>query len=116
MSDSRPPTERTLLGTDDMMVWAQEFCRIFDGKTVCVEDGDPVNDACVDPGLMVGWFANAFEKGRTIGKQAACPHEDVYSVADDLYFCRDCGKAMDSPATLEEHFKDGFDESRSRDS
>ena len=44
-----------LLQTNDAMVWAEEFCRIFAGKRVATED----SGGAVDPGLMVAWFANA---------------------------------------------------------
>lgn len=40
------------------MVWAKEFCRLFEGKTVTLDDSNGV-----DPGLMVGWFANAMARG-----------------------------------------------------
>jgi hypothetical protein len=55
MSD-RP--EFTLLGTNDAMVWAEEFCRIFDGKMITAAT-HPNDD--VDAGAMVGWFANAMQ-------------------------------------------------------
>ena len=54
----QPPEQFTLLGTDDAMVWAEEFCRIFNGYTITAEpDLETVNS--LDPGTMVGWFANA---------------------------------------------------------
>ena len=64
--------QHTLMGTDDAMVWAEEFCRIFDGKEVSTHefaDGTVV----VDPGLMVGWFANAMQVAIDLhaGREAA---------------------------------------------
>lgn len=53
MSDN---TERTLMATDDAMVWAQEFCRIFDGFVI---EGGNEAAGFVNEGGMVGWFANA---------------------------------------------------------
>ncbi len=51
----------TLLNTDDAMVWAEEFCRIFDGFIIGQFDlADPTTKG-VDPGTMVGWFANAMQ-------------------------------------------------------
>ena len=69
MSDSHPTprTEHTLLGTDDAMVWAEEFCRIFDGHVISpdatVEGGvaAELGGPYVEPGTMVGWFANAMQ-------------------------------------------------------
>ena len=57
MSDDNRGLERTLMGTDDAMVWAEEFCRIFDGKTITADEGDEG----VGPGSMVAWFANAMQ-------------------------------------------------------
>jgi hypothetical protein len=56
-------TEHTLLNSDDAMIWAQEFCRIFDGKTVV--DFEPADGKvnAIGPGTMVGWFANAMVVG-----------------------------------------------------
>jgi hypothetical protein len=50
--------ENTLLNTDDAMLWAQEFCRIFEGTVVSAVETD---EPSVDPGTMVGWFANAMQ-------------------------------------------------------
>jgi hypothetical protein len=54
--------------TTDAQVWAEEFCRIFDGYVITydgyVSDG---GDDIVDEGTMIGWFANAIEVGRAAG-------------------------------------------------
>jgi hypothetical protein len=42
-----------LYATTDAMVWAKEFCTLFDGRTISATD-----DSQIDPGTMVGWFAN----------------------------------------------------------
>ena len=60
------PAEYTLLGTTDAMVWAQEFCRIFDGRMITAAT-HPNED--VDVGTMLGWFANALETGINAGKR-----------------------------------------------
>lgn len=49
------------LGTD-AQAWAAEFVRRFAGETV----GETAPHA-VDEGLMIGWFANAIETGRSAG-------------------------------------------------
>ncbi len=135
MPPSRPTTEHTLLGTTDMMVWAEEFCRIFGGFVVTPVE---VRGAqAIDPGTMVSWFANAFELGRSTGRKELCPH-DWLQLSDDIYSCRDCGvitadpadfevtedlseeivavevpsEADDPDAVLEEKFREGFDEGR----
>jgi len=67
MDEETSKLQHTLLGTMDAMVWAEEFCRIFDGvevSTVEFGDGTPV----VDPGLMVGWFANAMQVAININR------------------------------------------------
>jgi hypothetical protein len=46
-----------LMSTDDAMVWAEEFCRLFNGKTVTMSE----DENQIDAGLMVGWFANAMQ-------------------------------------------------------
>jgi hypothetical protein len=56
MSD-RP--EYTLLGTDNASIWAEEFCRLFDTFVIVNDDGG--GEHVVDPGTMIGWFANAMQ-------------------------------------------------------
>lgn len=46
--------ERELLSTTDAAFWAQEFVRVHGG----------------DEGLMLAWFANAIEVGRSAGLDA----------------------------------------------
>ena len=65
--------ERTkgLMGTDDAMVWGEEFCRIFAGATIGEpQEGVNYNSAhrFVDVGTMVGWFANAMAVALDIDK------------------------------------------------
>jgi len=43
--------ENELLGTNDAMIWATEFCNTKKKIGWTLED--------IDEGLMVGWFANA---------------------------------------------------------
>jgi len=49
------PVTNMLHNTDDPSVWAEEFCRLFHGKIVTILESREE----VDPGLMIGWFANA---------------------------------------------------------
>jgi hypothetical protein len=63
-----PPRGHTLLDTDDAMLWAEEFVRIFTGQTVGGEHGEI--SRAVDVGLMVSWFANAIETGKRFGMES----------------------------------------------
>lgn len=63
--DTRART-RGLLGTDDAMVWAEEFCRIFDNWII--ESGNEA-DGFVSEGMMVGWFANAMQTAITLHEE-----------------------------------------------
>ena len=80
----------TLNDTTDAMVWAEEFCRIFDGQSVWAggPDDRPAN---VNESLMVTWFANAIETGRNAGRKETCPHTDVFDITEDMSSCRTCG-------------------------
>jgi hypothetical protein len=49
------------MGTDGM-AWAKEFMRIYWNTS-----------RVLDEGIMVGWFANAIEAGRTAGRREVCP-------------------------------------------
>ena len=92
MSDDHPmprvSTEHTLLNTDDAMVWAAEFCRIFDGKTISVEAPDTDPDY-INVGTVVGWFANAMETAKNLAErrreidQAKAPVGAVPQVMDE---------------------------------
>jgi len=55
----------TLIDTDDAMIWAEEFCRTFDGHTIVAK---PMNlpQGTVDAGNMVSWFANAMETAKRL--------------------------------------------------
>jgi hypothetical protein len=44
-------------------VWASEFCRIFAGFVV-----GGTGPYGLEEGTMVGWFANAIEVGRVLGR------------------------------------------------
>jgi len=78
MSDqqSRPMnrSEYTLLGTNDAMVWAEEFCRIFNDKTI-VSGND--SGRFVNEGTMVSWFANAMQTAINIHEQRRAVTEAV---------------------------------------
>ena len=54
-----------LHSTTDARIWADEFCKRFAlvavGREPAVLEGDSV-------GVMISWFANAIETGRTAGQ------------------------------------------------
>lgn len=79
----------TLLDTTDAMAWAEEFCRIFDGRTI-TSVTHPNDD--VDTGTMLTWFANAMAVGERQGAQEHCPHISVIELSEDLLACQACGK------------------------
>jgi uncharacterized cupin superfamily protein len=54
-----------LHSTTDAMVWAKEFCQIFDGRTVTSANDHSPDEVGV--GTMLTWFANAIETGRSAG-------------------------------------------------
>lgn len=82
----------TLNDTTDAMVWAEEFCRIFDGRTISAEEG-----VGIDLGTMLAWFANAIETGRNAGRKETCPHTRFIDVSDDLSLCAICGWSRSVP-------------------
>ena len=59
---------RRLHSTTDARVWAEEFCKRFALVAVGAEPAVMENDAI---GIMIGWFANTIEVGRTAGAQHA---------------------------------------------
>jgi hypothetical protein len=93
------------------MVWAEEFCRIFDGYTV-VTDEEVDSSQDVDPGTMVAWFANAM--------QTAIDLSGARYQASTAAFIAALGKNSEPPEeedpeellTAEEQFLAGFEEGR----
>ena len=86
----------TLLETTDAMVWAEEFCRIFDGRAI-TSVTHPNDD--VDTGTMVGWFANAMAVAEREAAQKFCSHTTgAIELADDLMTCGRCGKVWSESA------------------
>lgn len=57
--EQRRLAESVLLNTDDAMVWAEEFTRIFNGRTIVSGDTGGTDNEFIDAGTMVGWFAAA---------------------------------------------------------
>jgi hypothetical protein len=104
MADEIDEVGKRLINTTDAVVWAEEFCRIFDGKFVNTDVGQDV---------MLTWFANAIETGRNAGRKELCPHE-FHQLGDDLWACTDCGTVTSDapPMTNEEAFLEGFQEGR----
>ena len=99
MSDNQTPAvQRGLMDTDDPMVWSEEFCRIFNGKTITMnQDADGI-----DPDTMVGWFADAVQ------------------VALDMKERRDEIHANEAPVGMvpeaqRDAFVEGFEEGREAD-
>lgn len=45
----------------DAQIWAEEFCRILDGKTIRSTASDDDDD--INVGTMIGWFANSIMAG-----------------------------------------------------
>lgn len=70
--------EYTLLGTDDAMIWAEEFCRIFYGHMIFPNERlVAVKTApIVDEGTMVGWFANAMQTAVNMYERRALTKKD----------------------------------------
>lgn len=62
----------------DAAKWAQEFCLI---------------NPDIDEGVMISWFANAIEAGRSNGRKETCSHSDVWSY-EDLRICNLCGMCL----------------------
>jgi hypothetical protein len=102
MSDnSMNRTEHTLLGTDNAMTWAEEFCRIFNDKTIVRgnESGQFISE-----GTMVGWFANAMqtavmlhEKRRAVTE--AVPESSAWiNEADRIDYAPQFGEEEDDTA------------------
>ena len=80
----------TLNDTTDAMVWAEEFCRIFNGH-ILRENAWSDLEGEVTVGTMVTWFANAIETGRNAGRRETCPHTDTFDLTEDMTTCRTCG-------------------------
>jgi hypothetical protein len=89
----------TLLDTNDAMVWAEEFCRIFDGQIIRQHTWSDIEGE-INAGTMVGWFANAMAVAESAGRKAMCPHppEEQIMLADDLSSCRKCGEVFVEPS------------------
>lgn len=66
-------TENELLNTTDARVWAKEFMLLF-GET----------KENIDEGLMIAWFANAIETGRSAGEHFAMVMSDSKDQLDGL--------------------------------
>jgi hypothetical protein len=136
------PVEHTLLATTDAMVWAEEFCRIFDGHVVVgsrtLQEIEHKDWTKLDEGTMVAWFANAIETGRSAGQGqvvvAQTNDDHTISLVTELDMDRDVrispqllvqmieqhNRSLQSEvimtpfeeSTLEESFQEGFQEGR----
>lgn len=72
-------TETELLNTTDAQLWAQDFMARFGGPERC---------SFIDEGLMIGWFANAIEVGRSQGRKETLDalealEDEIPEIADD---------------------------------
>lgn len=97
MSEEIERTQNTLLSTDDPMVWAEEFCRIFNGKMV--KQGGPDTTDEINEGGMVAWFANAMQTALDIKARRAEIHEKEAPVGT-------------VPEVQREAFVEGFEDGR----
>jgi len=117
MSDN---TEHTLLATDDAMVWAEEFCRIFNGKMVAADEYSGGPHSPVDPGTMVAWFAgamqtavNLYERKKLHEKGELTETEQFLKTWDEEHPEGEYIEPDDTQEiTLEESFVEGFGEGR----
>jgi hypothetical protein len=111
-------SDNTLLNTDDAMLWAEEFCRIFKGWTIT----DVPQDAhgIVDQGGMVTWFAgamqtavNMYERRKLHEKGELTEVEQFIKTWDEEHPEGD-DEEQDPTGeiTLEESFVEGFQEGR----
>jgi hypothetical protein len=125
------PVEHTLLATDDAMVWAEEFCRIFKGWTIVPQanatvSGVPTPHGIVDEGGMVAWFANAMqvavnqyerrklhEKGELTETEQFLQRWDMdHPHGDDEEGDPTQEIVLDEAVTMEEQFLEGFRDGR----
>lgn len=89
------------------MIWAEEFCRIFQGKTIA----GPIVRGDVTEGNMASWFANAMATALTLANEEAEEAEELDDDDDDPVPFDQDDEPEEEP-TLEEKFKEGFDEGR----
>jgi len=105
-------TEHTLLATDDAMVWAEEFVRIFSGQVISDE-----NEA-VNVGSMVAWFANAMQTAvnlyerRKLHEKGELTETETFLKNWDEEHPEDSEEDLEEAVTLEEQFLEGFKEGR----
>jgi hypothetical protein len=108
-TDTGDSLGKRLLNTTDAQVWAKAF-------------KDQFGDVAPDEATMLTWFGNAIETGRSFGGKETCSHERCTGLANDLWVCDRCGTVsnvwpipdgqMVEEPTLEEHFREGFNEAR----
>lgn len=79
---------RRLSETNDVAVWADAFCRQFNGSQITALPTNLVGP--VDPGTMIAWFANLVMADRTVLQRASCEHVP-FTVTEELSVCRECG-------------------------
>lgn len=77
MADEERTVYHHLLNTDDAMVWATEFCRIFDGWVVRQHTWADL-DHEINEGTMVAWFANAIETAKSIEREKTDKVAEAY--------------------------------------
>jgi len=112
-------TDHTLMGTDDAMIWAEEFCRIFNGKLVVADELNHTEPGPVDPGTMVSWFASAMqvaidhaEKRWLHARGELTQTETFLKTWDEEHGDDDSEEVLEDAVTLEEQFLEGFQEGR----
>lgn len=68
----------------DAMEWAKAFCDRFVGQVVSTDNG-----SAVDPGLMAGWFANAFAAGERAFPDMPLLSKQHLGILTNLYMASD---------------------------
>lgn len=91
--DAPDELQAKLYATDDAMVWAEEFVKLFEAHLVGGDD--------IDTGLMVGWFANAM--ATAVSKQTERARAKTAAIAGpETPTLRAIAQAMEQGMTPEE--------------
>jgi hypothetical protein len=89
--------EEKLRSTTDVTVWAEEFCKFFDGWTV-IQQGDDRTET-VNEGTMIGWFANYAQTCNDFMQSKKEVHPGV-AYAFEYFFHLDCSNAAMHQGTV----------------
>ena len=107
----------TLMDTDDAMIWAEEFCRIFNGKMIAADElSSALEHGPVTPGTMVGWFANAMQVAVNLAEERRLHAAGELTPAEQ--FLKDWEESHPEPVDDDvrdeekQAFVEGFEEGR----